>query len=87
MRINMKKQFIISLLLTALFSQSFKDLTERPVYQPVKISSSITFDGIVDLEEWSNAQVATNFIGSGTFQGEDALLKTEARLMLSLIHI
>ena len=81
MRINMKKQFIIYLLLTTLFSQSYKDLTERPVYKPVKISSSITFDGKVDLEEWSNAQVATNFIGSGTFQGEDALLKTEARLM------
>ena len=81
MRINMKKQFIIYLLLTTLFSQSYKDLSERPVYKPVKISSSITFDGKVDLEEWSNAQVATNFIGSGTFQGEDALLKTEARLM------
>ncbi|MDG2188095.1 MAG: hypothetical protein P8K67_00420, partial [Candidatus Marinimicrobia bacterium] len=60
----MKKQFIIYLLLTTLFSQSYKDLSERPVYKPVKISSSITFDGKVDLEEWSNAQVATNFIGS-----------------------
>ena len=77
MRINMKKQFIIYLLLTTLFSQSYKDLSERPVYKPLKISSSITFDGKVDLEEWSNAQVATNFIGSGAFQGEDALKAPE----------
>ena len=77
----MKKYFLLLLFTTLSFSQSFKDLTERPIYKPIKISSSITFDGQVDLEEWGNAQVATNFIGSGTFQGEDALLKTEARLM------
>ena len=77
----MKKYFLLLLFTTLSFSQSFKDLTERPIYKPIKISSPITFDGQVDIEEWSNAQVATNFIGSGTFQGEDALLKTEARLM------
>jgi hypothetical protein len=77
----MKKYFLLLLFTTLSFSQSFKDLTERPIYKPIKISSSITFDGQVDLDEWGNAQVATNFIGSGTFQGEDALLKTEARLM------
>ena len=77
----MKKYFLLLLTTSFCFSQSFKDLTKRPVYKPVKITSPISFDGRIDKEEWKNAQVATNFIGSGTFEGEEAVLKTEARLM------
>ena len=77
----MKKYFLLLLTTSFCFSQSFKDLTKRPVYKPVKITSPISFDGRIDIGEWKNAQVATNFIGSGTFEGEEAVLKTEARLM------
>ena len=75
------KIFLITLIFTStVFGQSFKDLTERPIYNPIKIDQPINFDGIVDSEEWSMAQVATNFNGSGTFQGQPSDLRTEARL-------
>ena len=76
----MKKQLLILLLTTVAFSQSFKDLTERPIYNPIKIDNPIKFDGVVDNDEWAQAQVVTNFNGSGTFQGKPADLNTEARL-------
>tara|TARA_B100001093_G_scaffold47429_1_gene40299 strand:+ start:923 stop:3145 length:2223 start_codon:yes stop_codon:yes gene_type:complete len=73
--------FLITLIfISTVFGQSFKDLTERPTYKPVKINNPINFDGIVDNQEWSMAQVATNFNGSGTFQGQPSDLRTEARL-------
>ena len=75
------KKYLFILLISYSFSQSFKDLTERPIYKPYKTNSSIKFDGQIDMKEWSNAQIATNFIGSGTFEGQPANLKTEARLM------
>jgi hypothetical protein len=75
------KIFLITLIfISNVFGQSFKDLTERPTYKPVKINNPINFDGIVDNQEWSMAQVATNFNGSGTFQGQPSDLRTEARL-------
>ena len=75
------KIFLITLIFTStVFGQSFKDLTERPIYNPIKIDQPINFDGIVDSQEWSMAQVATNFNGSGTFQGQPSDLRTEARL-------
>ena len=75
------KIFLITLIFTStVFGQSFKDLTERPIYNPIKIDQPINFDGIVDNQEWSMAQVATNFNGSGTFQGQPSDLRTEARL-------
>ena len=75
------KIFLITLIFAStVFGQSFKDLTERPIYNPIKIDQPINFDGIVDSEEWSMAQVATNFNGSGTFQGQPSDLRTEARL-------
>jgi hypothetical protein len=76
----MKKYLITIILISSIFGQSFKDLTERPTYNPIKIDEPILFDGIVDDQEWSRAQVATNFNGSGTFQGQPSDLKTEARL-------
>ncbi len=76
----MKKYLITVFLISSLFGQSFKDLTERPTYNPIKIVQPITFDGVVDDQEWSRAQVATNFNGSGTFQGQPSDLRTEARL-------
>tara|TARA_B100001769_G_scaffold54973_1_gene39845 strand:+ start:164 stop:2389 length:2226 start_codon:yes stop_codon:yes gene_type:complete len=76
----MKKYLIIIILISSIFGQSFKDLTERPTYNPIKIDEPILFDGIVDNQEWSRAQVATNFNGSGTFQGQPSDLRTEARL-------
>jgi len=76
----MKKYLITIFLISSLFGQSFKDLTERPTYNPIKIVQPITFDGVVDDQEWSRAQVATNFNGSGTFQGKPSDLRTEARL-------
>ena len=76
------KIFLITLIFTStVFGQSFKDLTERPIYNPIKIDQPINFDGIVDNQEWSMAQVATNFNGSGTFQGQPSDLRTEARLL------
>jgi len=76
------KIFLITLIfISTVFGQSFKDLTERPIYKPIKIDQPINFDGIVDDNEWSMAQVATNFNGSGTFQGQPSDLKTEARLL------
>ena len=73
--------FLITLIfISTVFGQSFKDLTERPIYSPIKINQPINFDGIVDNQEWSMAQVATNFNGSGTFQGQPSDLRTEARL-------
>ena len=75
------KIFLITLIfISTVFGQSFKDLTERPIYNPIKIDQPINFDGIVDNQEWSMAQVATNFNGSGTFQGQPSDLRTEARL-------
>jgi len=83
----MKNYLIISLLLTNLFAQSFKDLTERPNYNPQKITSSIVLDGVLDEEVWLTAQVATNFISSGLFQGKPAPLNTEARLLYDDTHL
>ena len=76
----MNKFLIVTLLISTIFSQSFKDLTERPTYNPIKIEKPIIFDGAVDNQEWSKAQIATNFNGSGTFQGQPSDLRTEARL-------
>ena len=76
----MKKYLITIILISSIFGQSFKDLTERPTYNPIKIDQPIIFDGVVDSEEWSMAQIATNFNGSGTFQGKPSDLRTEARL-------
>ena len=76
----MKIILITLIFISSVFSQSFKDLTERPIYKPIKIDQPINFDGIIDNNEWSKAQVATNFIGSGTFQGLPSELRTEARL-------
>ena len=76
----MKIILITLIFISSVFSQSFKDLTERPIYRPIKIGQPINFDGIIDNNEWSKAQVATNFIGSGTFQGLPSELRTEARL-------
>jgi len=77
----MKKQVIIFLLLTSLFSQTFRDLTERPIYSPQKIANPITLDGSLSENEWQVAQVATNFVGTGLFQGIDSPLNTEARVI------
>ena len=76
----MKKYLITLILISSIFGQSFKDLTERPTYNPIKIDEPILFDGIIDEQEWSRAQVATNFNGSGTFQGQPSDLRTEAKL-------
>ena len=76
----MNKFLIFIILISTIFSQSFKDLTERPIYNPIKIEKPIIFDGAVDNQEWSKAQIATNFNGSGTFQGQPSDLQTEARL-------
>ena len=76
----MKIYLITIILISSVFGQSYKDLTERPTYNPIKIDEPILFDGVVDDLEWSRAQVATNFNGSGTFQGQPSDLKTEARL-------
>ena len=76
----MNKFLIVIILISTIFSQSFKDLTERPTYNSIKIEKPITFDGVVDFQEWSKAQIATNFNGSGTFQGQPSDLRTEARL-------
>ena len=76
----MKKYLITIILISSIFGQSFKDLTQRPTYNPIKIDKPIIFDGVVDSEEWSMAQIATKFNGSGTFQGKPSDLKTEARL-------
>ena len=76
----MKKYLITIILISSIFGQSFKDLTQRPTYNPIKIDKPIIFDGVVDSEEWSMAQIATNFNGSGTFQGKPSDLRTEARL-------
>ena len=76
----MNKFLIVIILISTIFSQSFKDLTERPTYNPIKIEKPIIFDGVVDNQEWSKAQIATNFNGSGTFQGQPSDLRTEARL-------
>lgn len=83
----MKKQIAIYILLTNLFSQSFTDLTERPSYNPQKITSSIILDGILDDDAWQASQVATNFTGTDLFQGEAAPLKTEARLLYDDTHL
>lgn len=83
----MKKNFILYILLTNLFGQSFTDLTERPTYNPQKITSSIILDGTLDEQVWLSAQVATNFIGTGLFQGESAPLNTEAKLLYDDTHL
>jgi len=77
----MKKQFIIYILLTNLFSQSFTDLTPRPSYDINKIDTPITIDGQLDEESWGLAQIATGFTGTNVFQGETAAFKTEAKLL------
>jgi hypothetical protein len=77
----MKKQFIIYILLTNLFSQSFTDLTPRPSYDINKIDTPITIDGQLDEESWGLAQIATGFTDTNVFQGEPAAFKTEVKLL------
>ena len=77
----MKKQLIIYILLTNLFSQSFTDLTQRPSYNINKINTPITLDGQLDEESWGLAQIAIGFTDTGAFQGDPAGFKTEAKLL------
>ena len=49
----MKKYLITIILISSTFGQSFKDLTERPTYNPIKIEKPIIFDGAVDNQELS----------------------------------
>ena len=76
----MNKYLLLILLLTNLFSQSIKDLTERPVLNAVKISEKITLDGIFDEKVWSNVEVASNFTGAGIFEGKPSDYVTEAKV-------
>ena len=76
----MNKYLLLILLLTSLFSQSIKDLTERPVLNAVKISEKITLDGIFDEKVWSNVEVASNFTGAGIFEGKPSDYVTEAKV-------
>ena len=76
----MNKYLLLILLLTSLFSQSIKDLTERPVLNAVKISEKITLDGIFDEKVWSSVEVASNFTGAGIFEGKPSDYVTEAKV-------
>jgi len=64
-----------------LYSQSFLDLTPRPLYNINKINTPITLDGQLNESVWQSAQIATGFTGTNAFQGEPAALKTEAKLL------
>ena len=77
----MRKILFICLLLSSVFTQSIKDITERPVYNIQKISSSIIIDGDLTEPEWSSAQVATGFTDTRAFEGEPAAFKTEVKLL------
>ena len=77
----MKTILITIFTISSVFSQSIKDLTERPVYNSIKTTENITIDGNFDEYAWSNAQIATNFTGAGIFQGQPADLKTEAKIL------
>ena len=58
----MKKYLITIILISSIFGQSFKDLTERPTYNPIKIDQANNFDGVVDdLEEWSMSSSCNKF--------------------------
>ena len=77
----MKTILITFILISTAFGQSIKDLTERPVYNSQKITDNINIDGRFDEYVWSNAQIATNFTGSGIFQDQPAELRTEAKII------
>ncbi len=77
----MKTILITIFTISSVFSQSIKDLTERPVYNSIKTTENIAIDGNFDEYAWSNAQIATNFTGAGIFQGQPADLKTEAKIL------
>ena len=77
----MRKTLFIWILLSSVFAQSIKDLTERPIYNIQRISSSIIIDGDLTESAWNSAQVATRFTDTGVFQGEIATLKTEAKAL------
>jgi len=70
---------ILCLSSTFLFSQSFKDLTERPRYSPQFIDTEVILDGRLDEAFWQTAQIATDFTQTGAFQGEPSPYKTEVR--------
>ena len=76
----MIKYLLPILLSTSLFSQSIKDLTERPVLEAVKISEKITLDGIFDEKVWNEVEIATDFTGAGIFEGQPTDYVTEARI-------
>ena len=76
----MIKYLLPILLSTSLFSQSIKDLTERPVLEAVKISEKITLDGIFDEKVWNKVEIATDFTGAGIFEGQPTDYVTEARI-------
>lgn len=73
---------ILCLSSTFLFSQSFKDLTERPQYNPQFIDTEVILDGKLDEVFWQTAQIATDFTQTGAFQGEPSPYKTEVRSVM-----
>ena len=77
----MKSLLIIFILISTAFGQSIKDLTERPLYNSKKTTDKIEIDGNLDENVWSEAQIATNFTGSGIFQGQPSELRTEAKIV------
>lgn len=75
------KKIIFTLLITTFsLGQSYKDLTERPVYNPLKSSSKIIIDGDLSEIDWINAQIATDFTDRGIYQGLPSPYKTEAKI-------
>ena len=49
----MKTILITIFTISSVFSQSIKDLTERPVYNSIKTTENITIDGNFDEYAWS----------------------------------
>ena len=74
-------KFIYILFLGFLYSQSFLDLTPRPLYNINKIDTPITLDGQLNESVWQSAQIATGFTDTRAFQGEPAAFKTEVKLL------
>lgn len=53
----------------------------RPVLRAVRTGRPITLDGVVDMEEWAAAEVATRFVQSKPNTGWPATERTEVRIL------
>ena len=80
----MRNLFFTLLITSISVGQSFKDLTERPIYNPLKSTSKIVIDGDLSEQDWLNAQVATDFTDRGFIKDCRHPIKRKLKLLMTI---